>query len=511
MRIPLFWLFFCLLVLLACGLTDWINQPPMGVHQWRQADGASLMWFYYQGNSFFQPEIFNLETDGYGYAIGELPFTYWIAGKIACLFGWNVAILRWVHLLIFLSGTGSLVWILRQLLKPKQAHLFSALLVSILASTPVFTYYCASYLPDSPALSLVFLSWSLLFYGYRSDRKRWIYGAAVIAALSACLKLTMALSWAATVVALLLFPGKYPTISAAIRRHFLLSTSIWGLMIVGCRWWIMQYNAQYDSSYFLASVRPVWLYSATEIYEILMGLKYEMKGILSLGTAIGLAGVVYFFLKNRRKIHVGILLFIVLHIAGAVAVIVLFFRMYREHDYYTFALWPVPVLIALTMASYLRQQKRIIVLSVFLLLVNVLWTNRVLHLRAEDATAHPFTQSVLYGAEDRDWLSKSGISPAAHLFCPEDPSPNTLLFALNRQGWTAYNFGLQPDSTALESYRSLGLEYLVLTDTQHYTGIYPALFPMKIMEEEGIVIYQSGNSPIPPNLFRENSESVVSP
>ncbi|MEZ4829668.1 MAG: hypothetical protein R3C61_25780 [Bacteroidia bacterium] len=130
---------------------------------------------------------------------------------------------------------------------------------------------------------------------------------------------------------------------------------------------------------------------------------------------------------------------------------------------------------------------------VFLLIVNVLWTNRILHSRAEVAVSHPFTEAVRHGTKDRDWLSGNGIAPEARLFCPEDPSPNILLFALNRQGWTAYNFGPRPDSAALESYRSEELEYLVLTGSRHYTGIYPSLFPGESDGIEGIVIYGGGD------------------
>ncbi|MEZ4829667.1 MAG: hypothetical protein R3C61_25775 [Bacteroidia bacterium] len=341
MRFPLRWILVCLPVLWACGLGDWVSQPPLGVHQWRQADGAAMMWFYYQGNSFFQPEIFNLETTDYGYAVGELPFTYWIAGKIAVITGWNVSLLRWVHLVIFLAGIGSLVWILRQ---TPTDHLLLVLVVNILVSTPVIAYYSANYLPDSPALSLVFVSWALLFQGYRRNQNRWLYAAAVVAALAACLKLTLAVSWVATALTLALVPGKFQHISTALRRHFLLSTFFWGILIAGCRIWIMRYNTQFDSTYFLASLRPVWQYSVSDIYNILLGLKYELKGILSPGTGIGMAWVVYLLVKNHRQIHSGLLVLILLHIAGLVTIVLLFFRMYREHDYYTLALWVSPVL-----------------------------------------------------------------------------------------------------------------------------------------------------------------------
>ncbi len=38
-------------------------------------------------------------------------------------------------------------------------------------------------------------------------------------------------------------------------------------------------------------------------------------------------------------------------------------------------------------------------------------------------------------------LSDAGIPATARILCPEDPSPNIALLALQRHGWSAYNFG----------------------------------------------------------------------
>jgi hypothetical protein len=84
----------------------------------------------------------------------------------------------------------------------------------------------------------------------------------------------------------------------------------------------------------------------------------------------------------------------------------------------------------------------------------------------------------------------SPIPLSAKVLCPHDPSPNIALFALKRQGWTAYNFGDRITADTLQKYQALfGMSHLALRDTAGYSALYQAYFPNKTGRARGWYFY----------------------
>jgi hypothetical protein len=82
---------------------------------------------------------------------------------------------------------------------------------------------------------------------------------------------------------------------------------------------------------------------------------------------------------------------------------------------------------------------------------------------------------------------------SAKVFCPQDPSPNIALFALQRHGWTAYNFGDRITADTLQKYQTqFGLSHLALRDTAFYNPLYHRFFPHKAGAAKGWYFYARG-------------------
>ena len=168
----------------------WLSLPPVSVHQWRQADGASLAWHYAQHPAFSEAQISNLFYTGDAHALGEFPLLYWLAGLISHHWGYPAYPLRWIGLVLLFAGGWAFGRILLHLCK---RPVTAALGAGLLLTSPILTYYGPGFLPDAPAFCIILIMLAALFQACKSQSPVWLMAAAACAALAVLLKLSMAI------------------------------------------------------------------------------------------------------------------------------------------------------------------------------------------------------------------------------------------------------------------------------------------------------------------------------
>lgn len=472
----------------------WLALPPVSIHQWRQADGASIARNYAQNPDFLEVVGGNLFRTGDAHAVGELPLLYWLSGMLTRFAGWPAYPLRWIGLLLLFAGGWSFGWIL---LQHTRRPLIAALGAGVLLTSPALGYYGPSFLPDAPAFCILLMAMAALFQANRTQSKGWLLVAGLGAALAISLKVSMAIFPLAIFGAWLVEKWRTRHLTSAL-WHGPWPPAVFAGMAAGVlafRLWIAQYNARHGAGYFLADTRPVWRYDAPFIRETLfLAAKDGVPAYASAGLYAVACFAAWRLGKDWRKTPSAIRITFLLTMLGSLAYFLLWFRMFREHDYYTICLLILPVSLmwngGRTALSDFGEKRLVWGLSLCLL-AGMAHSHRVLSKRL-DLAFHPPTYENLPpeaflppGA-----LTAAGIPPGARVLCPQDPSPNISPLALHRQGWTAYNFGKRMTVDTLDRYHTnFGLTHLALRDTASYSSLYRAFFPDKVFERNGWHLY----------------------
>jgi hypothetical protein len=488
-----FTLFFCTTAFVS-RYDQWLTLPPAAIHQWRQADGAAIAWHYAQDPDFWAVRQFNLFAVGDAHAVGELPLLYWFSGLITRYWGYPDYPLRWIGLALMIVGFWAFGWVILQLSK---RPVIAALGAGLLSTSPILAYYGPNFLPDMPAFCMILVMSACLLRAEQSQRVSWIWAAAACAALGIMLKLSMAILPLALVLSWGLGRYRRQWSAASIWRTQWPSMAIALVFcaVAACRWWISQYNAAHQAQYFFADIRPIWRYDWLAIRDILKGIgSFGLPAYASAGLYLASLGSVYGWLKHRKSVAFiwqKTLLFASL---GCFSYVLLWFRMLREHDYYAICLLILPGLllptgIGLAMRRY--TEKTILYTLGICWFVGLWHCHYILNKRLEFAFHPPSTLNLppeAFSAADQ--LTNVGIAPDAKILCPEDPSPNIALLALQRHGWTNYNFGDRITVDTLQRYQDrFGLEYLALRDTVRYAAVYRAFFPTRVGAVEGWYLY----------------------
>lgn len=447
-----------------------ISLPPQSIHQWRQADGASIARNFYQDTLCFdEPQIQNLQYTGDPHAAGEWPLTYYLAGLIYRITGHEEWVLRLIHWLFFMIG----LWSFGSLFRLAGADDTTALCCTVLFYTSnVLAYYSLNYLPDAPALgmSLLALYSAALWYKRRVTLALWLF--AVSASLAGMIKLTSFIPVLAILGAALI------SYAGSKKRHAWQEWWVGGLPVVAvlaCRVWISQYNQRHDSTYFMASIRPIWDASLREQWEVIRMMScywstdYFNPGLLCL---TGLGAI--FILFHRQWLPPAIRHGFYLMTAGTVSAFLLWFSMFRDHDYYAVPLFAFPAVIWVLFWYVLNKKRaiswqsiRVRTCLIVICIVSVGLTSRSIRMRYDNPR---FTSgcnpALLDKASVSAWLAASGVEPTDRVISIPDPSPNITLYFLNRKGWTNYNFGNRLNRDTMQRYvRDLGARFLIVHDS----------------------------------------------
>lgn len=482
MRYPLLFIVLLIGVSYYYQYDEILFKRPQSIHDWRQADCASLALNYYQGGmDFFHPQVHNLTSDNFttGYAsTSEMPILYYTVATLYHLFGYREFLFRLVNLLIFLTGLFYLYKLFYKLVK----HQFWAMMLPLLIFTsPVLVYYANNFLSNSAALGVVFIGWYHFMEFYRTKNTSYFKRSVIFFTIAGLLKVTALLSVGAIVGVFILeklFKSQRHHKEKIFQygwRNFLVLVGL--ACIVGS--WLLYasyYNQSHTSTYFSTTTFPIWAMSSEEAYQVASKVLNRWSDdyfSYSMWTFLFIACLVLLLAWNRVKPFFRTAL--VLLIGGAWTFILLQYATLQDHDYYTINLFIIPVLVLVAFFGLLVQYFPMALSSKVSMVLFAAFTLYNIHYARGEVGERYMGKVNNYGVRsDLDklapYLRSIGISKDDPVISIPDQS-HVSLYLMNQKGWTEYaerffNKGntvyLNRDANGIEASIGRGAEYLII-------------------------------------------------
>ena len=333
-----------------------LNEPPAYIHAWAQADNYSLaLGFLHNGGDLFHPQtmIYNKQQKGYDDPVSlvtacDLPLHHWIASLLMRITGSHSPwVFRGLTLIISILGLWALYGLAFLLTCSRTKALLTAM---VMATSPSFAYYSASFLPTVPALSLAV--GGLLFYvlHLRDGKTIYLYVSIFLLTLSMMMRMSFAVLWVAVACFQLL----------RILRHETKLSSSWLPFVAGvflfAAWWIWSMHLRQEyGSLFLSSLLPVK--DSTQAHEIFQNVHdrwrfhYFLRMHHWLYVVVAVGAIVCLVIKKKesspadKKLSLWWLL--VIWIFGEILFAIAMMQQYCDHDYYFLDSFFLPIILLL--------------------------------------------------------------------------------------------------------------------------------------------------------------------
>jgi hypothetical protein len=452
---------------------------PFSLHNWRQADSASLARCYYEnGMHFFQPKVHHV-LGGANAAVGEFPILYYIAAGLYHIFGPHDVILR---LLVFGCFTAGLWAWSKILLRWVGDWRISLTLPWAFYGSPLLAFYGFNFLPNPAGLGLALVGlYGLLRYWEQPGRGRLIFAGAFFLA-AALIKVSLLVVPLAAVAAAKWF---YFFAKGDRAKYFPDKSVFWNwmgavtvILVATAAWylWASHYNKTNHSGLLMTYIMPIWKMPKAEIeryaYEIYMWYhsiyfnKFTILAFLALLPAV---------LVMPRQFPRPAYAFTVFVLLGSLAFLVLFYNQILVHHYYIIDIMPlVMAVFSLTvwklknwLPSRLSTRLLGIALSIFALVSISYGKKHLSDYYGNDQYIAPFNRSFTKQKELHAFMAEKGLTYDSTLaIVVPDLTPNVNLYYLNVKGWAT-----RPDepfsNTDLERYALWRGTTLVVSDTAY--------------------------------------------
>ncbi len=414
------------------NLDELLFSPPGGTHYIRQTDSLSFAANYYnEGFNFFQPSNFNLQSES-GNSACEFPILYYLTALSYLLFGINFLSLKIIHLILLFFG---LIYLYKFLKHKSGSSLIGMLITLLLFTSTVFNYYAINYLPDIGALSFLFMG---MYFYYSSKHKYQLLVAVMLFTLACLIKVTF-------VIYPLAFFG--PTIILKLwnRHHVGIMKQMMsiGFILVCLVCWnifVIQYNQTYNNTYYTTSIMPIWDLNDTQLTTSLNHIlvhwysKYFNYTTFHLIILSGVISSIFLLKQKKEYILKGIIMTI-----GVVSYFLLFFKQFKDHDYYFLILVPFFLFVVLGGIKSIRLLNRdwantgITLILAITVIVGINYANGKLNDRLENMTDN---FSAIGHEILKDDKINSILPTDAKVIVAYDTAPNGALLFLNKKGWT---------------------------------------------------------------------------
>ena len=472
--------FFAILLLVGVffGYPAILKKGPESTHAWRQSDCAALAKNYYRSDlKFFQPRLFNRQ-EGEGFMVGEFTGTYFMAAVFYKVFGVHDGILRGIHLIIFLFGMLALMKVAFRFMEDR----FLAIVVSLLFfSAPVLTYYGNNFIPDVPAFGFLMMGWAA-FLRFRNDKtyKHW-WQAVAFFSLAGLMKITFLMSVGALGLFLLL--ESVFKIDIEEKKLFPDLRKAWVgflviLLVVGS-WYVfsIQYNKLHDSSYFLNATYPIWAdvnrdyFHFTLTRTFFFWSKYYFFPGLGVLFVLMVPWVLTRGKKARGNFHFGICL---LTFLGALAIWLLWFYQFTDHDYYIIALYPFFIFTLIGAFKMLKENYSRFIESIpvkillgLFLVASLVFARHTMGERYTGKFAYK-PNPVLSETGFQEYLTTLGINKDTKVISIPDISPNISLHRLNLPGFTEWKDTKRNRISVerMQHFIDLGAQFMIIHDPE---------------------------------------------
>lgn len=472
---------------------------PQSIHHWRQSDAASLtLNYYHHGMNFFQPEIhfYAADSNSSGYGVGEFPILYYLTAWLYHIFGPATPILRGVHAFIFFTG---LIYLYKGIRERYQSRFWAFFIPSMILASPVILFYSANYLPNTPALGLVFIAWYHI-HRYQQSKNAWhIWYMAFFFCFAGLLKLTALLSFVPIFgLAIISFmPWKQ---GQFFKHPFQACLAFFGVLLANIAWyrWAIAYNTGHKTGYFSTHTWPYNSLDEQTKKEVWNNIfHYWGDDYFYPAVYVFLVIVAMIFLKNLKKLSLFWVYLLSTLSVGLVIFGYLFFLNLKNHDYYTINLYIIPLLLMVAVLDFLKHQNHRLFRSKrwkFALLVLMILSIRYGGNNLEYRYTGWQNDMRLYSKLDegiQPFLREQGIGREDKFLVVGDFTPNTALHRMDQKGWTDLYGDTQSEERVQNLLDHKGLSYMVVLDDRFFEEK-PFLrkFSSKIKAEyKGLKIY----------------------
>ena len=444
---------------------------PQSIHYWRQSDCASTALLYSEnGMQFFKPELHNLisESETTGYAVGEFPIIYYLAGAFYMVFGHHEFILRGINLLIVFIG---LFYFFKLVYLLSGDSYWAIVLPIFLFTSPLLVYYSNNYLPEAPSLGLNMIGWYFFFKFSKKPEQLNLLLAVLFFALAAMIKVTSGMSlivvtglWLLETTGIIKLSGQSRLYIKPVKSIYIIIT---GIALVGA-WYIfaIQYNKIHFTGYFRTGILGFWQISPLEIDKTFTQMNKIWKLFIYNDSVYFVMGIIYFLvlINFREKL---LLIINSLLIVGTGLFLMLWFGLLHDHDYYflpllilTFLLFISWVILGSKYYPGIFSSCFIKATTLLLLYINLNYANSKVYSRYNDTLPIDIKKEMV-GIEG--YAEQLGILHDDKVICSNDFSPNQMLYLMNRRGWSDFNNSIH-DSLKVIHQINNGAKYLIVYD-----------------------------------------------
>lgn len=445
---------------------------PQSTHVWRQADCLSLTQNYYQlNNSFWEPEIHNQLSDDdlTGKTTGEFPLLYYSIAQLWKLIGKSEFAYRLVVLLISFTGLLFIFKFSQEVLKNNSQAIFVSL--GIFTST-AFVYYSANFLPNIPALSLIFIGCYFIWKFYENDKNKFLWLSMLFFCLGILFKISAGIGFIALIgwIFIELFTKKEKRI--LFKKPLLQLIPFLIVIIIVFVWYLYAdyYNRIHDGKYTFNSVWPIWEIPKEKVWEIIQRANILTIPAFFHNSMLYVTGAIWLFLLatfKKRSIFLNYLLLIIPF--GSFLYALLWFQALDYHDYYYIDFYINFILIWILFFQTMNVNRWFGHWIVNLIIIGFLFYNafeceRVLNSRYTGWRNAHYIDHLKTVGELNNVFEDLGIDPYDKVISIPDISINVSLYLMNRRGFTNYNSRFEIPGTYQKRIQQ-GAKYLIVNDT----------------------------------------------
>lgn len=465
-------------------------EGPVNTHVWRQGDSLSMTMKFYEGASFWEPQMHGLWGDDNtsGRSAGELPILYYIVAQLWKVFGVSYFVYRLFFYFILTVGIFSFY---RSLKLVFMNEFWATSLSLVLFSAPVFAIYSVSFITDGPAFSFNLIALYLLTRFVLDNRRSFFWWAMCFFALAGLVKVSSLIIF--VFLGFIFLLERFPVKSLGDRKLFpdwKLGIGFFMALAAIVSWYVYAYYYNLDSGYKYTfnDVFPVWNLKNEEGMTLLNDMKTTTSRVFFSRPMIMMIFFLFFYnLTLFRKLPPFAYFANIIIFLGVIIYFLLWAPLMGIHDYYFVAILAIYPGVVLPTVYYLKTHQPAIYEGKYTR--NALYVFMAFHFIISLSTIKLKTTAVNgdYVILESDFVNQMkwfnydgqkyrhmevlgkrmdamGVKKTDKVISISDPSFNASLFFLDREGWT--NFIPVTDSVKIEYYKTKGAKYLVIRDNE---------------------------------------------
>lgn len=447
--------------------------------------------------NFFQPKI-HFQGPKEGKAVSEFPILNFTAAYLWKIFGEHEYLYRLLGYVIYLTA---IFFLFNLLLRINIRPLFCFLIIGIVLTSPLITYYCINFISDVPGFSIGLISFCFFHRFYQSKRTLFFYVALFLATLAVLIKasalIPLGIILFFSLIDLFGFNNFFST--EKIFKHKILPSVFLVLSPLAVFSWYLfalKYNDNNTNDIFLLKVLPIWEMQYDEVVhnsKVLFNT-YLFPWFLSKPMFCLFALATIFVFLNLKSLTSFLKYSFIFSALFFVSFIIAFYQVFNLHDYYLINLMIFPLLTFICFFKIISDSTVLInnynffkSATIIVLVLSAFNCATMYRLRA--VPNDPFVKWAPFVSEDEInlaayifWdlgnsynrienftpvLRRNGIKRDDIILSIPDNSFNISLYFMDTKGFTAARDHVMNDSTVLDRFlnKKKNVKYVVLSDT----------------------------------------------